>query len=119
MLAHPVEDGGLETLDPSDFLVEYKWDGIRIQAVSEDGVRRLYTRTGDDISHTFPDVLAGLEVAQQAISCHGQTMMDSVPPGFMEVTDACAGCTSVSAQDETGVFYRFHLGSCACHVPWL
>lgn len=60
MLAHPVEDGGLETLDPSDFLVEYKWDGIRIQAVSEDGVRRLYTRTGDDISHTFPDVLAGL-----------------------------------------------------------
>ena len=61
MLAHPVEDGGLDGLEPSDFIAEYKWDGIRIQAVSEDGVRRLYTRTGDDISHTFPDVLAALE----------------------------------------------------------
>ncbi|WP_022700179.1 cisplatin damage response ATP-dependent DNA ligase [Oceanicaulis alexandrii] len=61
MLAHPVDDGAFERLNPEDFLAEYKWDGIRIQAVSEAGVRRLYTRTGDDISHTFPDVLAALD----------------------------------------------------------
>ncbi len=61
MLAHPVEDKDLQAMDPADFAAEWKWDGIRVQAVSEDGVRRLYTRTGDDISHTFPDVLAALD----------------------------------------------------------
>ena len=60
MLANPVEDADLTKLDPADYAAEWKWDGIRIQAVSEGGVRRLYTRTGDDISHTFPDVLAAL-----------------------------------------------------------
>ncbi|MGB3625310.1 MAG: cisplatin damage response ATP-dependent DNA ligase [Henriciella sp.] len=48
-------------IDPEIFAAEWKYDGIRVQAVSENGTRRLYTRTGDDISHTFPDVLAGLD----------------------------------------------------------
>ena len=61
MLANPIEDSDLQKLDPRDYAVEWKWDGIRVQAVSEEGVRRLYTRTGDDISHTFPDVLAALD----------------------------------------------------------
>ncbi len=61
MLAHPIQDSDLATLDPADFAAEWKWDGIRVQAVSEDGVRRLYTRTGEDISHTFPDVLDALD----------------------------------------------------------
>ena len=61
MLANPIEDGDLQKLDPADYAAEWKWDGIRIQAVSEAGVRRLYTRTGDDISHTFPDVVAAME----------------------------------------------------------
>eukprot|EP01030_Chromulinospumella_sphaerica_P012477 gene12477-12265_t len=59
MLAHPIdEETDFPRLDPADYAAEWKWDGIRIQAVSERGMRRLYTRTGDDISHTFPDVLA-------------------------------------------------------------
>ncbi len=59
MLAHPIdEETDFPRLDPADYAAEWKWDGIRIQAVSERGERRLYTRTGDDISHTFPDVLA-------------------------------------------------------------
>jgi DNA ligase-1 len=48
-------------LDPADYAAEWKWDGIRVQAVNEGGVRRLYTRTGDDISHSFEDVLATLD----------------------------------------------------------
>ena len=60
MLAHAVEDADLAGLDPADFAAEWKWDGIRIQAVSEGGVRRLYTRTGDDISHAFPDILEAM-----------------------------------------------------------
>ena len=60
MLAHPVEDGDRERIDLSEMAAEWKWDGIRVQAVAEDGVKRLYTRTGDDISHTFPDVVAAI-----------------------------------------------------------
>ncbi|NNU81113.1 cisplatin damage response ATP-dependent DNA ligase [Halovulum dunhuangense] len=61
MLATPLEERELATLAPGDFRAEWKWDGIRVQAASEGGVRRIYSRTGDDISHAFPDVLAAME----------------------------------------------------------
>jgi len=47
-------------LDPADYAAEWKWDGIRVQAVREGGVAKLYSRTGDEISGAFPDVMAGL-----------------------------------------------------------
>ena len=34
---------------------------IRVQAVNEQGVRRLYSRTGDDIAKSFPDVIEALD----------------------------------------------------------
>jgi DNA ligase-1 len=61
MLATAIEDGDLDKLDPGDYAAEWKWDGIRVQATSEKGVRRLYTRTGDDISGTFPDIVEHLD----------------------------------------------------------
>ena len=62
MLAHAVDEADLATLDAADFMAEWKWDGIRVQAVSgrdADGntVARLYSRTGEDISKSFPDLL--------------------------------------------------------------
>ncbi|HST92976.1 MAG TPA: cisplatin damage response ATP-dependent DNA ligase [Brevundimonas sp.] len=47
-------------LSPADYAAEWKWDGIRVQAVREEGVQKLYSRTGDEISGAFPDVMAGL-----------------------------------------------------------
>jgi DNA ligase-1 len=62
MLAHALDEAvDLAKLDPLAYAAEWKWDGIRIQAVNERGQRRLYTRTGDLISDAFPDVLAALE----------------------------------------------------------
>jgi DNA ligase 1 len=65
MLAHALEDGDLAALDPKDFIGEWKWDGIRVQANAgndEHGrlVARLYSRTGEDISGSFPDLIAVL-----------------------------------------------------------
>ena len=60
MLAQPLDEAELGKLDPTEYAAEWKWDGIRVQAVSEGGVKRLYSRTGEDISPTFPDVLAAL-----------------------------------------------------------
>ncbi len=62
MLAHPVEEKDKERIDPSHHMVEWKWDGIRVQAVREQGVARLYSRTGDDISGAFADVVESLEI---------------------------------------------------------
>ena len=35
---------------------EWKWDGIRVQLVHAGGETRLYSRAGDDITGSFPDV---------------------------------------------------------------
>ncbi|MFD2263974.1 cisplatin damage response ATP-dependent DNA ligase [Lacibacterium aquatile] len=61
MLAHPLEAGELEKLDPQQFRAEWKWDGIRVQLVSVGGQKRLYSRTGDDIGGAFPDVLEAMD----------------------------------------------------------
>ncbi len=56
MLAHPLDEKDQDKLDARDFMAEWKWDGIRVQAGGERGINRLYSRTGEDISHTFPDL---------------------------------------------------------------
>jgi DNA ligase-1 len=59
MLAQALDEAAdLPKLAAADYAAEWKWDGIRVQAVCERGERRLYTRTGDLISEAFPDVLA-------------------------------------------------------------
>lgn len=60
MLSHQIEDKELAALDAEDFIAEWKWDGIRVQATNQGGERRLFSRTGDDISASFPDVVEGL-----------------------------------------------------------
>jgi DNA ligase-1 len=65
MLAHAIEQPDLAALDPADYMAEFKWDGIRVQAVAgarADGrrVARLYSRTGEDISAAFPDLADAL-----------------------------------------------------------
>jgi DNA ligase-1 len=67
MLAHALDDADLEGLEPTDFMAEWKWDGIRVQAVAGIGadgriVTRLYSRTGEDISKSFPDLLEALRL---------------------------------------------------------
>lgn len=55
MLAHPLDD---LRVDLADYAAEWKWDGIRAQLVRVGGETRLYSRAGDDITGSFPDVAA-------------------------------------------------------------
>ena len=60
MLAHPIDETDRQKLDLSHFQIEWKWDGARVQLVSaEDGVR-LFSRSGDDISNAFPELVKPL-----------------------------------------------------------
>jgi DNA ligase-1 len=67
MLAHAIEDADFAGLDAADFVAEWKWDGIRVQAVSGRDARgnmqaRLYSRSGEDITKSFPDLLPSLHL---------------------------------------------------------
>jgi len=66
MLAHALDEPDLASLAPADFMAEWKWDGIRVQAVAarQDAktIARLYSRTGEDISKSFPDLLDALHL---------------------------------------------------------
>jgi DNA ligase-1 len=61
MLAQALDEAvDFARLDPNDYAAEWKWDGIRVQAVCERGETRLWSRTGEDVSAAFPDVVGAL-----------------------------------------------------------
>jgi len=60
MLAHPLEEA---VLDLSDYVAEWKWDGIRMQLAHAGGETRLYSRSGDDITGSFPEMAAALTIS--------------------------------------------------------
>lgn len=57
MLAHPIEAGDIARLDWPAYRAEWKWDGIRVQLVATPRGKRIYSRTADDISAPFPEIL--------------------------------------------------------------
>ena len=57
MLSHPLEEAEWEALTLEDFAAEWKWDGIRIQVAAKGGATRLFSRTGDDIGQSFPELI--------------------------------------------------------------
>jgi DNA ligase 1 len=67
MLAHALEDGDFAQMNAADYIAEWKWDGIRVQAVSGRDARgnivpRLYSRSGENITGSFPDLLPSLHL---------------------------------------------------------
>ncbi len=61
MLANAIDRAELDTLDPAHFRAEWKWDGIRVQVASSGGVKRLYSRAGEDVSGAFPDIIEAID----------------------------------------------------------
>ena len=93
MLAHPLiakkDRDNPDAIDPqmispSTFAFEWKWDGVRVQAAASASERRLYSRSGDDISSAFPDVLNALD-------------FDGVIDGELLIRSANGGVASFNA----------------------
>ncbi|MEQ3653771.1 MAG: cisplatin damage response ATP-dependent DNA ligase [Glaciecola sp.] len=70
MLSHPLDEVELPSILTSDdgsvqsantWQAEWKFDGIRVQLVCNTNGKALFSRTGDDISHSFPDLLASID----------------------------------------------------------
>ena len=61
MLASPMEYGGAyRELADGAWLTEDKFDGIRLQAHKDGASVRLFSRTLNDVSHSYPEVVAAL-----------------------------------------------------------
>ncbi len=81
MLAHALTQEDLADLVPAEFCAEWKWDGIRVQAaVGRSGaagkIVRLFSRTGEDISGSFPDLVDMLaELPYGAFSLDGELLI--------------------------------------------
>jgi DNA ligase 1 len=57
-LASPL-DGDAAALGPtSEWILEWKWDGIRAQLVKRDGAIHLWSRGEEIITHRFPEIVA-------------------------------------------------------------
>ncbi len=62
MLANPLdEEKDFLNLYPKDFQAEFKWDGIRVQLMISSSSIALYSRNGEDISRTFPDIIENVK----------------------------------------------------------
>jgi len=84
MLAHPLEETKV-SLD--DYAAEWKWDGIRVQLVHAGGETRLYSRTGDDISGSFPDVA---QAFQLHAALDGELLVRGSDQGMVDVHGGAA-----------------------------
>ena len=62
MLATPAADlADITRTMPGEFFVEDKFDGIRAQAHTKDGRVAIYSRTMDEITHRFPELVSPLK----------------------------------------------------------
>lgn len=61
MLAHAIEQQDWASFVADEFAAEWKWDGIRVQIAASGGGVRIFSRTGDDISRSFPEIVAAFE----------------------------------------------------------
>ena len=62
MLATPATDlADVARTMPEEFFVEDKFDGIRAQAHTKEGRVSIYSRTMDEITHRFPELLEPLQ----------------------------------------------------------
>jgi DNA ligase 1 len=57
MLSHALDDADAGLITADEFQAEWKYDGIRVQIVSLPAGKALFSRTGDDVSGAFPDLL--------------------------------------------------------------
>ncbi|TCR93358.1 cisplatin damage response ATP-dependent DNA ligase [Rhizobium sp. BK376] len=110
MLANPVEPGDLDNLDPKDFAAEWKWDGIRVQLSRAAETRKLYSRSGDDISAAFPDIVDAISfegVVDGELLIGGTTRSNSPTRTFSDLQQRLNRKTVTSKMlDEYPAFIR-------------
>jgi len=72
MLANPFQDA-LPTLGSiSDWMIEWKWDGIRAQLIRRSGSAMLWSRGEEVVSHTFPEIVQAAAIIPDGTVLDGE-----------------------------------------------
>lgn len=74
-LASPLEAGRLSELDPAQWLVEWKWDGIRGQLIRRGGAGFLWSRGEELINGSFPDLLEQAQTLPDGLVLDGEVLV--------------------------------------------
>jgi DNA ligase-1 len=85
MLAHPIEDGDWKDLSPADIVAEWKWDGVRVQIAAGGGEVRIFSRSGDDISPSFPEIVAAFQPFDAVLDGELLVVRDGVVAPFNDL----------------------------------
>jgi DNA ligase-1 len=73
-LASPLEDDAATLGDPADWVLEWKWDGIRAQLVKRGGAIHLWSRGEEIITHRFPEIVAAATRLPDGIVLDGEVL---------------------------------------------
>ena len=85
MLAHPIEEGDWADLSPPDIVAEWKWDGVRVQIAAGGGEVRIFSRSGDDISASFPEIVAAFQSYDAVLDGELLVVRDGVVAPFNDL----------------------------------
>ena len=107
MLAHPLDETRVSL---EDYAAEWKWDGIRVQLVHAGGETRIFSRTGDDISGSFPDVA-------EAFRTKPCSTANSWSAGPTRASPTCmAARPRASTRSSSGSGARTSARRCSAHI---
>ncbi len=80
-LANPIKDDPAELGETSNWIAEWKWDGIRAQVIRREGENFIWSRGEDLVTEQFP------EVANSASELPDGTVLDGEILGWDEVAN--------------------------------
>jgi DNA ligase-1 len=73
-LASPLEEAPDSLGDPAQWLAEWKWDGIRVQAVRRGGGAELWSRGEELVTPRFPELTAALRALPDGCAVDGEVL---------------------------------------------
>ena len=85
MLSHPIEEGDWAGLNPDEISAEWKWDGVRVQIAAGRGEVRIFSRSGDDISASFPEIVAAFQPFDAVLDGELLVVRDGVVAPFNDL----------------------------------
>ncbi len=98
----------INKISPKMYIAEYKWDGIRVQILCENNTTKLYSRTGENISRSFPEITLN---CRELVVLDGELLAGKnfIPQSFGELQKRInKKKPSKKLLDETSVFIRLY-----------
>jgi DNA ligase-1 len=73
-LAHPLQTDPAELGDVRDWIVEWKWDGIRAQIIRRGGQSLVWSRGEEQIGERFPELHAAVAALPEGVVLDGEIL---------------------------------------------